>query len=162
MTEFHQEGNITTIHGFYDIFDREVYLKQLEEKLLEFSKHLHIGLLLPSLYGEIHVPGVLENIINQINQVDYLRSIVVALGGTKKKREFKEARDYFYLLKKAKRDIKVIWVDGPRIQKIFSTLLNRKINVGVPGKGQSVWISMGYLFAKEECDVIAQQRFRIL
>jgi glucosyl-3-phosphoglycerate synthase len=155
MTEFHQEGNITTIHGFYDIFDREVYLKQLEEKLLEFSKHLHIGLLLPSLYGEIHVPGVLENIINQINQVDYLRSIVVALGGTKKKREFKEARDYFYLLKKAKRDIKVIWVDGPRIQKIFSTLLNRKINVGVPGKGQSVWISMGYLFAKEECDVIA-------
>lgn len=155
MSEFHQEGEITTIHGFYNTFDRDAYLQQLEEKLMEYSKHLDIGLLLPSLYGEIHVPGVLENIISQINEVDYLRSIVVALGGAKKTREFKEARDYFYRLKKNDRDVKVIWVEGPRVQKIFRKLQDRKINVGVPGKGQSVWISMGYLFAKEVCDVIA-------
>jgi len=155
MSEFHQEGDITTIHGFYDIFDRDAYLKQLEDKLREYAKHLDIGLLLPSLYGEIHVPGVLDNIIDQINAVDYLRSIVIALGGAKKRREFKEARDYFYRLKKGNRDVKVIWVEGPAIQKIFRKIQDRKINVGVPGKGQSVWISMGYLFAKEVCDVIA-------
>lgn len=155
MSEFHQEGNITTIHGFYDIFDREAYGKQLEAKLMEYAKHLDIGLLLPSLYGEIHVPGVLDNIIDQINQVDYLRSIVVALGGARKRREFKEAREYFYRLKKENRDVKLIWVEGARIQKIFKKLQEQKINIGVPGKGQSVWISMGYLFAKEVCDVIA-------
>ena len=155
MSEFHQEGNITTIHGFYDIFDREAYMKQLEAKLTEYAKHLDIGLLLPSLYGEIHVPGVLDNIIDQINQVDYLRAVVVALGGARKKKEFLEARDYFYRLKKENRDVKVIWVEGARIQKIFKKLQEQKIHIGVPGKGQSVWIAMGYLFAKEGCDVIA-------
>jgi glucosyl-3-phosphoglycerate synthase len=155
MSEFHQEGNITTIHGFYDIFDRETYTNQLENKLMEYSKHLDIGLLLPSLYGEIHVPGVLDNIIDQINQVDYLRTIVVALGGARKKKEFIEARDYFYRLKKGNRDVKVVWVEGSRVQKIFKKLQEQKINIGVPGKGQSVWITMGYLFAREVCDVIA-------
>lgn len=155
MSEFHQEGDITTIHGFYDIFDRDAYLKQLEDKLMEYARHVNIGLLLPSLYGEIHVPRVLEDIIRQINQVDYLHSIVVALGGAKKKREFNEARDYFYRLKKTNRDVKVIWVEGARIQKLFGKLRERKINVGVPGKGQSVWISMGYMFAKEACNVVA-------
>ncbi|MFH1122837.1 MAG: glycosyl transferase [Pseudomonadota bacterium] len=155
MGEFHQEGSITTIHGFYDLFDPEEYLTRLEKKLMEFSGHMDIGLLLPSLYGEIHVHKVIGNIIEQINQVNYLRSVVVALGGAKKKREFLEARDYFYKLKKKDRDVKVIWVDGPRIQKIFKKLQDQKIPIGVPGKGQSVWITLGYLFGREVCDVIA-------
>jgi len=155
MSEFHQEGSITTIHGFYDLFDPEQYLERLEKKLLEFARHLDIGLLLPCLYSELHVPQVLENILHQINQVNYLRSIVVALGGAKKKREFREARDYFNTLRKSNRDVKVIWVDGPRIQKVLRKLEQRKIRIGVPGKGQSVWLALGYLFAKEVCDVIA-------
>jgi glucosyl-3-phosphoglycerate synthase len=107
------------------------------------------------LYSEIHTPRVLENIIHQINQVDYLRSIVVALGGTKSEKEFREARDYFYRLKKKDREVKVIWIDGPGIQRIFQKLQEQKISTGVQGKGQSVWISLGYFFAKEVCDVIA-------
>ena len=138
MGEFHQEGAITTIHGFYDLFDPEEYLARLEKKLMEFSRHTDMGLLLPSLYGEIHVPKVIGNIIEQINQVSYLRSVVVALGGAKKKKEFLEARDYFYKLKKKEREVKVIWVDGPRIQRIFRKLQDQKIPIGVPGKGQSV------------------------
>ena len=49
MSEFHQEGSITTIHGFYDLFDPEEYLVQLEKKLEKFSKHMCISLVLPSL-----------------------------------------------------------------------------------------------------------------
>ncbi len=155
MSEFHQEGLITTIHGFYDLFDPEEHLARLEKKLEEFSRHLCISLLLPSLYDEIHVPGVLDNIIEQINQVNYVSSIAVALGGAKEEKEFREARDYFFRLKKKDVDVKVIWVDGPRIQTIFKQLREQKIPVGVPGKGQSVWITLGYLFATEVCDVIA-------
>jgi len=155
MGEFQQAGSITTIHGFYDLFEPEDYLSRLESKLMEFSRHAGIGLLLPSLYTEIHVPKVLDNIIRQINQVDYLCSVVVALGGTSRRREFKEAREYFYRLKKKNRDVKVIWVEGARIQKIFGKLKEQKISPGVPGKGQSVWITMGYMFAKEQCEVIA-------
>lgn len=155
MSEFHQEGSITTIHGFYDLFDPEEHLVRLEKKLEEFSRHMSISLLLPSLYDEIHMPGVLDNIINQVNQVNYLRSVVVALGGAKEEKEYKEAKEYFSDLKKEGRDVNVVWVDGPRIQRIFRKLKEQKIPVGVPGKGQSVWVTLGYLFASEVCDVIA-------
>lgn len=155
MSEFHQEGFITTIHGFYDLFDPEEHLMRLEKKLERFSRKMCMGLLLPSLYDEIHVPGVLDNIIDQINEVNYLCSIVVALGGAKEEKEFREAKDYFFRLKKEDRDVKVIWVEGPRIQAIFKKLEEQKIPVGVPGKGQSVWMTLGYLFATEACDVIA-------
>ena len=155
MSEFHQEGFITTIHGFYDLFDPEEHLMRLEKKLEKFSRHMCISLLLPSLYDEIHVPGVLDNIIEQINQVNYLCSVVVALGGAKEEKEFKEAKEYFGRLKKEGRDVKIVWVDGPRIQTIFKKLQEQKIPVGVPGKGQSVWVTMGYLFASEVSDVIA-------
>ncbi len=155
MSEFHQEGSITTIHGFYDLFDPEEHLVRLERKLEDFSRHMCMSLLLPSLYAEIHVPHVLKNMINQINQVNYLCSVVVALGGTKEEKEFREAKEYFGRLKKENRDVKVVWVEGPRVQSIFKKLQAQKIPIGVPGKGQSVWVTLGYLFASEICDVIA-------
>jgi glucosyl-3-phosphoglycerate synthase len=155
MSEFHQEGSITTIHGFHDLFDPEEHLAGLESKLERFSKHMCISLLLPCLYDELHVPGVLENIMAQINQVHYLRSIVVALGGAKEDKEFGEAKDYFRRLKRKGRDVKVVWVEGARIGRIFEKLEAQKIPIGVRGKGQSVWIALGYLFAGDACDVIA-------
>jgi len=142
MSEFHQEGSITTIHGFYDLFDPEEYLVRLERKLEKFSRHMCISLLLPCLYDEIHVPGVLDNIVDQINQVNYVCSVVVALGGAKEEREFKEAKEFFLKLKKEDRDVKVVWVEGPSIGKIFQKLEEQKIPVGVRGKGQSVWITL--------------------
>jgi len=155
VSEFHQEGYITTIHGFYDLFDPEEQLVRLEKKLEKFSRHMCISLLLPSLYDEIHVPEVLENIIDQINRVDYLCSVVVALGGAKEEKEFREAKEYFGRLKKEGRDVKVVWVEGPRVGEIFQKLEEQKIPTGVPGKGQSVWIALGYLFASAVSDVIA-------
>lgn len=155
MSEFHQEGSITTIHGFYDLFDPEEYRIRLEKKIQEFSRQMCISLLLPSLYDEILHPEVLENIIDQINRVNYLCSVVVALGGAKEEKEFREAKEYFGKLKKENRDVKVVWVEGPRIGRIFRKLEEQKIPTGVPGKGQSVWITLGYLFASDVCDVIA-------
>ena len=49
MADFHQEGIITTLHALYEAFDREEYLENLEQKLEEYSRHLKISLLLPSL-----------------------------------------------------------------------------------------------------------------
>jgi glucosyl-3-phosphoglycerate synthase len=155
MSEFHQEGRVTTIHGFYDLFDPEEYLAGLERKLERFSRQMCISLVLPSLYDEIHVAGVLDNMIDQINQVNYLCGAVVALGGAREEREFKEAKERFCELKKADRNVRIVWVDGPRIRRVFKKLQDQKIPIGVPGKGQSVWIALGYLFAKRVSDVIA-------
>jgi glucosyl-3-phosphoglycerate synthase len=155
MADFHQEGIITTLHALYEAFDREEYLEDLEQKLEEYSRHLRISLLLPSLYSEILNPEVLDRILAEIQKVKYLHSIVVALGGAPEEAQFKEAKEYFGRLRSPERDLKVVWVEGPRIQHIFQEIEKRVISTGVQGKGQSVWITSGYLFAREECDVIA-------
>jgi len=155
MGDFHQEGIITTLHGLYDAFDRTSYLRNLEKKLEEYSRHLKISLLLPSLYSEIENPPVLNRIIDEIRQVRYLHNVVVALGGAPDKSQFQKAKEFFGRLRTSARDVKIIWVDGPRIQQIFRNLEEREILTGIQGKGQSVWITLGYLVAREESDVIA-------
>jgi len=95
MADFHQEGIITTLHPLYEAFDTEEYLVNLEKKLEEYSRHINISLLLPSLYSEIQEGDVLNNILNHIEQVNYIHSVVVALGGTTEESEFKKARDFF-------------------------------------------------------------------
>ena len=81
MTDFHQEGIITTLHALYESFDREEYLSNLEKKLEEYARHLRISLLLPSLYSEIQNSRVMDRIMDEISKVRYLHNIVVALGG---------------------------------------------------------------------------------
>ena len=155
MADFHQEGIITTLHNLYWTFGREEYLKNLESKLEEYSTHLKMSLLLPSLYAEIQNPPVLDRILDEIQKARYLHSVVVALGGAPEESQFREAKDYFGRIRTPDRDVKVIWVEGPRIQNVFQKIQDRDISTGVQGKGQSVWITLGYLFAREDCDVIA-------
>ncbi len=111
--------------------------------------------MLPSLYSEIQNPKVLDNITNEIQKVRYLNNVVVALGGAPEEAQFEEAKEYFARLRSAERNVKVVWVDGPRIQKVFREIQSREISTGIKGKGQSVWITLGYLFAKKDSDVIA-------
>lgn len=155
MADFHQEGFIVTLHPLFEAFDREAYLQGLEGKLEEYARHLKISLVLPSLYSEIHVPGVLDHILDEVSKVRYLNRVVVALGGAPEEAHFKEAKAYFDRLRQRGRDVKVVWVDGPRIQEIFDAIRSKAISVGVKGKGQSVWITFGYLFGEEDTDVIA-------
>jgi glucosyl-3-phosphoglycerate synthase len=155
MADYHQEGLITTLHPLYEAFDREEYLVQLEKKLEEYSSHIRIGLLLPSLFSEMKNPQVLDQIIENIMKVRYLYRVVVALGGAPEESQFRDSKDYFGRLRTPNRDVKVVWVEGPRLQKILQEIEKRDISTGVQGKGQSVWITLGYLFAKEDCDVIA-------
>jgi len=155
MTDFHQEGVITTLHGLYTALDRQAYLEALESRLKEHSRHLKIGLLLPCLISELENRSVLDRILAEIGPVRYLASVVVALGGAPQEARFQEARAYFRRLETPQREVRVVWVDGPRIQNIFRRLESRDISTGLPGKGQSVWIALGYLFAREACQVIA-------
>jgi len=155
MADFHQEGIITTLHALHEVFDRDTYVASLERKLEEYSRHQKITLLLPSLFSEIQNPQVLDRILDGIEKVKYLHRIVVALGGALEERQFNEAKEYFGRLRISDREVKIVWVEGPRIQKIFQEIQSREIPTGVQGKGQSVWMALGYIFAKEDCNVIA-------
>ena len=155
MTDFHQEGLITTLHSLYEAFEGQDYLKELEAKLEDHAQHTKISLLLPSLYSELQNPEVIDRITNEIGKVRYLRSVVVALGGAPEESQFREAREYFGRLRTKDRDLKVVWVDGPRIQQILGEIKGKQIQTGIQGKGQSVWTTLGYMLAREDCDVIA-------
>lgn len=155
MANFHQQGSVTTLHALYEAFDREEYLVNLEKKLKEYSSHLRISLLLPCLYSEMERPEVLDPIVNNIKEVGYISSVVVALGGTSEEAKLAKVKEYFGRLNNDHREVRIVWVDGPRIQEVLNTIRDRDISVGVQGKGQSVWISLGYILGREKADVVA-------
>jgi glucosyl-3-phosphoglycerate synthase len=80
---------------------------------------------------------------------------VVALGGAPEDDQFREAKEYFSQLKVPNRDVRVVWIDGPRVQGLLGEMEERGIATGEKGKGQSVWVALGYLFAHDKSDVIA-------
>ena len=154
MSDFHQHGNITTLHALHEVFDRDVYLAELENKLVDHARYRKITLLLPCLYSELNNREVLDPIVDNICQVNYIHSVVIALGGANNE-EFLEARRYFDRLKNKGRDVKLVWVDGPGIIEVLEGIRQKEIPTGEPGKGQSVWIALGYILGNEEADVIA-------
>ncbi|HHO48776.1 MAG TPA: glycosyl transferase [Desulfobacteraceae bacterium] len=154
MADFHQEGVVTTLHALYEAFDRDEYLEKLERKLKEYSRHMKMSLLLPCLYSELQNPQVLDPIMNEIARVDYLHSVVVALGSADHD-QFAEARQYFDRLRAPGRDVKVLWIDGPGVQEVLGRIREKEISTGVAGKGQSVWLALGYILGNDQADVIA-------
>jgi len=154
MADFHQEGVVTTLHALYEAFDREAYLEKLESKLVEYSTHSKVCLLLPCLYSELKNPDVLDPIVDDISKVRYLHSVVVALGGADHD-QFVEARSYFSRLRTPDRELNMVWVDGPGVQDVLNRIREKEITTGVAGKGQSVWLALGYILGKEQADVIA-------
>ncbi len=155
MADFHQGGVITTLHGLYEAFDRDAYLAGLEQRLEEWSRHAPISLILPSLYSEIESPEVLDPILEEISKVRYLRTVTVALGGAEEEDRFQKARSYFQRLQAGGSEIRIVWVDGPRVQGVLDKIREREIPTGVQGKGQSVWVSLGYILAREDIRVVA-------
>ncbi len=155
MADFHQGPQITTLHALYEAFDRDDYLSTLERKLEHHARHEHISLLLPSLFSEIGNAGVLDRILERIGEVRYLSSIVVALGGATEASQYREAKAYFGRLARPDCEVRVVWIDGPRIQDLLARMAEREIPTGEQGKGQSVWVTLGYLFARDEANIIA-------
>jgi glucosyl-3-phosphoglycerate synthase len=154
MSDFHQHESITTLHALHEAFDQDAYLEELEHKLAEHARYRKITLLLPCLYSELHHTEVLDPIIDNINRTNYIHSVVVALGGADHD-QFQEARRYFGRLSNDGRKVRVVWVDGPGIREVLESIQQKEIPTGEAGKGQSVWIALGYILANEEADVIA-------
>lgn len=155
MADFHQDPQITTLHALHEAFDRNDYLERLERKLEAHAKQDHMSLLLPSLFSEIGNAAVLDRIVDRIDEAGYLRSVVVALGGAPSEGHYRQALGYFGRLARPDRLLRVLWIEGPRLQALLRELAARGIPVGAVGKGQSVWVALGYLFARGEANTIA-------
>ncbi len=145
MADFYQYGSITTLHRL-----GPPNLDRLEKELTENSEKQPIALVLPCLYSELE-GSALPTIVDHLRHVPYLHEIVVAIGKASAL-EFRRAKEYFQSLPQR---VRLLWIDGQRIQDLLHLFTTQDIDIGLPGKGQSCWIAFGYVLAREESKVIA-------
>ncbi len=145
MADFYQDGVLTTLHRL-----NNNHVDRLEADLVKFTRNRPIGLVLPALFSEFETLAM-QRITQQLKQIQYLERIVVAVGKASQD-QFERAKGFFH---DYYTPVRLIWIDGPRIQSLLKKLGERGVPAGPDGKGRSCWLSYGYLLASRCCDVIA-------
>ncbi|UCD34550.1 MAG: glycosyl transferase [Nitrospiraceae bacterium] len=145
MADFHQGGILPTFHRL-----GQSSPDKIEEELTWYSQERPIALVLPSLYSELKGQA-LKIIINELKNVTYLKEVIVTLGPCTKK-EFSHARKFFSVLPQT---TMLIWNNGRRVSEVYKTIRSAGLQLGDAGKGQSAWMSYGYIIAQKNISVIA-------
>ncbi len=156
MADFFQNGSITTLQN---LIHRPLF--EIENELRWFSKTRSMVLLLPALYTEFEGPAM-SGIIEELKKVDYLYKTVLSLDRADEK-WFKKIKKIMSVLPGK---IRIIWHDGPRLQKLQADLEKNGFWLDNPGKGRSVWMSLGYILSDIEtyaiglhdCDIVNYSR----
>ena len=156
MSDFYQNGNITTLHN---LTSRPV--EDIEAELTEFSRTRPMSLVLPCLFSELEGPA-LGNIVEELSRVPYLSEIVIGLDRATED-EYRYALEYF---SKLPQNFVVLWNDGPRLREIHARLEAQQLHPREPGKGRNVWFCLGYVLASgkaqsvalHDCDILTYTR----
>jgi len=156
MADFFQSGVIGTLQKL-----KERPLEEMDAELKSISRRRGMVLLLPALFSEFETPSM-PRIIEELKGINYLCKIVLSLDRANEK-EFKEAKAKLSVLPT---DVKVVWHDGPRMEKLYKELKKNAFDLGMPGKGRSVWMTLGYILshrdvfaiALHDCDIVNYKR----
>ena len=156
MGDFHQSGEITTLHRFPN---KDV--SRLESEIKKLSRLRPISLVLPTIFSELEGKA-LPKILEELKNVKYLNQIIVTLGRFNKE-QFNHAKKFFSVLPQ---EVKLIWNDGSQIKKLYKLLDDENVSAGNDGKGRSAWMAYGYVLASEkskvivlhDCDVLTYSR----
>lgn len=155
MADFHQNGNITTLHNL-----RTRGVDELNYELSAFAQTRKISLILPSLFSELE-GDALPHIVEELGKVPYLHRIIIGLDRANED-EFRQARAFFSNLPQ---DHIVIWNDSPRMLEMQARLESLGLAPQEPGKGKNVWCCIGYLIgcadsavmAIHDCDILTYE-----
>lgn len=145
MADFHQTGLVSTLHRLGDDS-----IPRLEAELARHSQRHPIGLLLPALFSEFETPAM-ERIVRELESVNYLRRIVLALGKADRG-QYEIAREFF---RNVRTPVSILWMESDRIQALLQLLEDKGIATGPYGKGRTCWLATGFLLAAADVDVIA-------
>ncbi|PRY23118.1 glucosyl-3-phosphoglycerate synthase [Aliiruegeria haliotis] len=145
MADFHQNGNIATMHNL-----RSANTEALTRELSTFATSRRISLILPSLYSELEGEA-LPRILDELSDVPYLHRIIIGLDRANEE-QFRKARQFFSRLPQ---NHVVIWNDSPRMLEIQDRLRELNLGPAEPGKGKNVWTCLGYLLACQDSSVVA-------
>ena len=145
MADFYQTGVVTTLHRL-----GHARLEVLEEQLERHAQLQPIALVLPALFSEFERPAM-EGILRELAQARYVRQFVVTLAAADPA-QFRAAQERVAGLPG---EVRVVWNDGERVQKLYRTLEENGLRVGPDGKGRSCWLAYGYVLASRQAGVIA-------
>ena len=145
ISDFYQNGIVATLHNF-----SERTIENFEDDILQFSKYSPITLILPSLYSELKGEA-LPNIVKEISKIKYLQNIVIGLDKANRN-QFLDAKNFF---SKLPQKHKILWHDGPNLQKLDKKLSDNNLSPQEMGKGRNVWYCMGYILALGNAEAVA-------
>ncbi len=156
MTDFWQNGEVTVLQHLKDRPEED-----LEQELIRIGQQRKTALLLPALYSEFDTPAM-PGIIAELKRVRYLHKVVLSLDQADRS-QFANARRQMDGLPM---EVKIVWHDGPGMQALLEELRQADFNIDHPGKGRSVWMTMGYILADRQvyamathdCDIIDYHR----
>ncbi len=152
MADFFQTGAMATLHRL-----GEPGVERLEAQLRSFVQDMPIALVLPCHVDEIGTPA-LRGILRELEQVDYLRQVVVGIDGASPS-DWRKARQFFA---KSRHKPVLLWNDGPRMKRLIRKLADGDLDPGQRGKGRNMWLCYGYVLASEQAKVIAAHDCDIL
>ncbi len=145
MADFHQNGNITTLHNL-----RSRPAEHLVHEISVFAETRKVTLILPCLYSELEGPA-LTGIIDELSKVSYLHRIIIGLDQADAE-QYQSARAFFERLPQKH---VVIWNSSPRMLQLEDRLRDLGLAPQEPGKGKNVWSCIGYLLACADSSVMA-------
>ncbi|MFK7744631.1 MAG: glycosyl transferase [Roseobacter sp.] len=145
MADFHQNGNITTLHNL-----RTRSVAEINDELNSFAQTRKISLILPCLYSELEGEAM-PNILKELSQVTYLHRIIIGLDRADEA-QFRHAKEFF---QGVDQNHIVIWNDSPRMLELGARLEAMGLAPAEQGKGKNVWSAMGYLIGRADSAVMA-------
>lgn len=157
MADFFQTGAVATLHRL-----GKADTARLERELSTFAEETPIALVLPCHIREVGTKA-LRGIVRELAHVPYLAQIIVGIDGAHRPSDWQRARHAFRNLPQPTR---LLWNDGPRMQRLFRQLEEAEVDAGPTGKGRNVWICFGYALASEQarmvvlhdCDILTYNR----
>ncbi|WP_342077785.1 glycosyl transferase [Yoonia sp. SS1-5] len=145
MVDFHQNGNIATLHNL-----RTRSHAEMTYELETFAQTRKMSLILPCLYSELETEAM-PNILAELAKVTYLHRIIIGLDRADEA-QFRHAKAFFSEL--GQNHI-VIWNDSPRMKTLEARLVDMGLAPSEQGKGKNVWSSLGYLIGCQDSAVMA-------
>ena len=145
MADFHQNGNITTLHNL-----RMREISEMEAELRVFAASRKITLILPCLYSELE-GDAMPHILKELADVKYLHRIIIGLDAANES-QYRHAKKFF---KGLNQNHIVIWNDSPRMLALGARLKAMGIAPSEQGKGKNVWSALGYLMSCSDSAVMA-------
>ncbi|MBD1155641.1 glycosyl transferase [Pelagibacterales bacterium SAG-MED16] len=145
MSDFYQDGTISTLHDFGTKSTND-----LEKDLLKFSKERKMELILPCLYSELN-GDALPKIVSEISKTNYLNHIIIGLDKAKEA----QARKAWTFFEKLETPFTILWNDGPNLKKMDKELKKLGLAPNEYGKGRNVWYCIGMSIARDSARSVA-------